>query len=172
MPYPKVLVRKWTLFLEFELAYHNVTIQYVSHYATSVLLLFSLHFIRDHYLYIVSLFECHDFSEVFWFVYEAIWIFFFQNNFDIHEIFGKIVHLIILQQKERISNYCLTQELFWLLRFRFYIFDGLCHSAWITFPGNIKGCVTLSRPLFLPHSSSRKDKHQHESASNFWTIVF
>ena len=34
--------------------------------------------------------------------------------------------------------------------------DGLCHSTWITFPCNIKGCVTLSLPLFLTDPSSRQ----------------
>ena len=40
--------------------------------------------------------------------------------------------------------YCLAQELFWPLKFRFIFSsneDDLCHSAWVTFPGNIKGCV-------------------------------
>ena len=36
--------------------------------------------------------------------------------------------------------------------------NQLCHSARVTFLGNIKGCVTFSRPLFLIHSSSRTDQ--------------
>ena len=33
--------------------------------------------------------------------------------------------------------------------------DGLYHSARITFPGNIKSCLTLSLPFFLTDPSSR-----------------
>ena len=35
--------------------------------------------------------------------------------------------------------------------------DGLCHSAWINFPGNIKGCVMLSLSLFFTNSGSSTD---------------
>ena len=59
-----------------------------------------------------------------------------------------------LSLKERISNYCLARELFWLLRFRFYIFD---QWGWFMpfcsedFPGQYKRlCNALSTSL--PHS--------------------
>ena len=51
--------------------------------------------------------------------------------------------------------------------------DDLCHSTRMTFLGSIKRSRKRSFSLFLTHSSSRINQHQHEeSASNFWTIVF
>ena len=32
MPFPKVLVQKWTAQLEFEIAYYNVIVQHIAHY--------------------------------------------------------------------------------------------------------------------------------------------
>ena len=35
--------------------------------------------------------------------------------------------------------------------------NNLCHSAWMTFPGNIKGCVMNSQPLFLIHLAAEQN---------------
>ena len=50
--------------------------------------------------------------------------------------------------------------------------DGLCHSARITFPGDIKGCVTRSRALFpcLIPAADRLHKNE-KSAFNIWATV-
>ena len=67
---------------------------------------------------------------------------------------------IMLKQKERISNYCLVRELFWPLRFRFYILN---QWRWFMpfssddFPGQYKRlCNALSTSLLI-HSCSRTD---------------